>query len=61
MEDARNHRACLILALIGTLMLCALMLSNARATFGVIDLPVYKASKPPFLEVPTHSIEGPRA
>ena len=59
--DARGHKLCLVLAITGTLMMCALALDRIHKDTAVFDMPAFKASKPPLLDLTVEPKRGPRA
>ena len=58
--DARDHKLCLVLAITGTLMMCALALDRIHKDMAVFDMPAFKASKPPLLDLTVEPKRGPR-
>ena len=59
MTDRNRHKLSLALAIAGTLMMCALALDSIHRTWAVFDLPTFKASKPPLLDVAVEPLRGP--
>jgi hypothetical protein len=59
MTDRSRHKVSLVLAIAGTLMMCALALDSIHRTFAVFDMPTFKASKPPLLDATVEPTRGP--
>jgi hypothetical protein len=57
--DRRCHKLSLILAIAGTLMMCALALDSIHRDVAVFDMPTFKASKPPLLDTTVEPLRGP--
>ena len=60
LTDAHRHKLCLVLAITGTLMMCALALDRIHKDTAVFDMPAFKASKPPLLDLTVEPKRGPR-
>jgi hypothetical protein len=58
--DANRHRLSLLLALAGTLMMCALAMDRIYWNTAVFDMPAFKASKPPLHDLSIEPMRGPR-
>jgi hypothetical protein len=58
--DANRHRLSLLLAITGTLMMCALAAARIYRDTAVFDLPAFKASKPPLHDLSIAPMRGPR-
>ena len=60
LTDANRHKVCLVLAITGTLMMCALAADRIHQDLAVFDMPAFKASKPPLLDLTVEPMRGPR-
>jgi hypothetical protein len=58
--DVNRHRLSLLLAIAGTLMMCALAMDRIYWTMAVFDMPAFKASKPPLHDLSIEPTRGPR-
>ena len=58
--DVNRHRLSLLLAITGTLMLCALAAARIHRDVAVFDMPAFKASKPPLHDLSIEPMRGPR-
>jgi hypothetical protein len=57
--DRHRHKLSLILAITGTLIMCALVLDSIHRDLAVFDMPTFKASKPPLLDATVELLRGP--
>ena len=58
--DTRRHRVSLLLAIAGTLMMCALAGARIHRDMAVFDMPAFKTSKPPLPDLTIEPTRGPR-